>query len=287
VVTNASGTILEDCDYFPYGGSGCSPSSINNYLFTGKERDSESGLDNFGARYDSSQYGRFMSPDDPFSDQEAEDPQTWNLYSFVLNNPLKFVDANGHDHCSGARGDDSDACTANKGTWVIGNEPKQSQTSNQTDRQWGYLKGAGNLGIWALNGNPPFMFHPIRPLQPTNSSQSAGMNQFDLDMQLTMIGELDIAEFGELSGILRDAAAGKGNFGLGEATAQQASDLGKAWVGPNAKVASDGKTLVSADGRRVYRPPTFKPSLGKVQANFEQKAVRGGPPVSNGHLDIK
>jgi RHS repeat-associated protein len=31
--------------------------------FTGKERDSESGLDNFGARYDSSQYGRFMSPD--------------------------------------------------------------------------------------------------------------------------------------------------------------------------------------------------------------------------------
>jgi RHS repeat-associated protein len=33
------------------------------YKFTGKERDSESGLDNFGARYDSSQYGRFMTPD--------------------------------------------------------------------------------------------------------------------------------------------------------------------------------------------------------------------------------
>src|SRR6202030_2298977 len=63
VVTNASGTILEDCDYFPYGGSGCVPSSINHYLFTSKERDSESGLDTFGARYNSSQYGRFMTPD--------------------------------------------------------------------------------------------------------------------------------------------------------------------------------------------------------------------------------
>ena len=35
------------------------------HKFTGKERDSESGLDNFGARYDSSQYGRFMTPDEP------------------------------------------------------------------------------------------------------------------------------------------------------------------------------------------------------------------------------
>jgi hypothetical protein len=91
----------------------------------------------------------------------------------------------------------------------------------------------------------------------------------------------------KFSGILRDAATGKGNFGLGEATASEAAELGKAWVGSGARVASDGKTLVSADGLRVYRPPTFKPNLGKVQANFEQKVVSGGQPISNGHLDIK
>jgi len=33
------------------------------YKFTGKERDFESGLDNFGARYMGSILGRFMSPD--------------------------------------------------------------------------------------------------------------------------------------------------------------------------------------------------------------------------------
>ena len=95
VVTNASGTILEDCDYFPYGGSGCVPSSVNNYLFTGKERDSESGLDNFGARYDSSQYGRFMTPDPMLNSGRPNNPQTWNRYAYALNNPIIVTDPTG------------------------------------------------------------------------------------------------------------------------------------------------------------------------------------------------
>src|SRR5437879_49599 len=82
----------------------------------------------------------------------------------------------------------------------------------------------------------------------------------------------------KLSGILREAAAGKGNFGLGAATAEEAAELGAAWVGDGARVASDGKSLVSADGLRVYRPPSYKPSLGKVQANFEQKIVQVEDP---------
>jgi RHS repeat-associated protein len=66
-------------------------------LFTGKERDSESGLDNFGARYDSSQYGRFMSPDPGNYGADLTNPQSWNMYSYVLNNPLNLVDPDGLD----------------------------------------------------------------------------------------------------------------------------------------------------------------------------------------------
>jgi RHS repeat-associated protein len=65
--------------------------------FTGKERDSESGLDNFGARYDSSNLGRFMSPDPYNAGAFLDGPQTWNAYSYVLNNPLNAVDPNGLD----------------------------------------------------------------------------------------------------------------------------------------------------------------------------------------------
>jgi RHS repeat-associated protein len=46
---------------------------------SGKERDSESGLDYFGARYYGSALGRFTSNDEPFADQHPEDAQNWNL----------------------------------------------------------------------------------------------------------------------------------------------------------------------------------------------------------------
>ncbi len=68
---------------------------------TGKERDSESGLDYFGARYYSSNMGRWMSPDwadkpeaVPYS--SLDNPQSLNLYGYVLNNPLSHADADGH-----------------------------------------------------------------------------------------------------------------------------------------------------------------------------------------------
>jgi len=62
---------------------------------SGKQRDSESGLDYFGARYYGSALGRWTSPDKPFADQHPEDPQSWNLYGYVRNNPLRLVDDNG------------------------------------------------------------------------------------------------------------------------------------------------------------------------------------------------
>ncbi|MGH9745326.1 MAG: RHS repeat-associated core domain-containing protein [Candidatus Acidiferrales bacterium] len=66
--------------------------------FTGKERDSESGLDNFGARYDSSSLGRFMSPDPiNLTAKRVVDPQTLNKYAYARNNPLLYVDPTGRD----------------------------------------------------------------------------------------------------------------------------------------------------------------------------------------------
>lgn len=77
-VENATATVCEqDIDYYPYGGveEDYCPKVAQNYKFTGKERDSESGLDNFEARYLGSSLGRFMSPDpmgqNLFQDQRA------------------------------------------------------------------------------------------------------------------------------------------------------------------------------------------------------------------------
>jgi RHS repeat-associated protein len=67
-----------------------------NYPFlTLKERDNETGLDYFLARYYSSTQGRFTSPDDFLNDTRVHDPASWNLYVYVRNNPLKLVDPTG------------------------------------------------------------------------------------------------------------------------------------------------------------------------------------------------
>jgi RHS repeat-associated protein len=72
--------------------------------FTGKEHDNESGLNNFGARYNSSQYGRFMSPD-PLGGKLI-DPQTLNKYSYTRNNPINLTDPTGLHTCR----DDNNQC---------------------------------------------------------------------------------------------------------------------------------------------------------------------------------
>src|SRR5437588_7684878 len=63
--------------------------------FTGKERDNETGLDYFGARYYSSTQGRFTSVDPSRKGVDPANPQSWNGYSYALNNPMAYVDNNG------------------------------------------------------------------------------------------------------------------------------------------------------------------------------------------------
>lgn len=64
--------------------------------FTGKERDAETGLDYFGARYLAGMLGRFVSPDST-AYSKMNNPQSWNLYAYAFNNPLANIDPTGHE----------------------------------------------------------------------------------------------------------------------------------------------------------------------------------------------
>ena len=100
--TDARGVLEEESSMLPFGdqltGDLLYPDS---HHFTGKERDSESGNDYFGARYYASTMGRFLSPDwsakaEPVPYAKLDDPQNLNLYAYVENNPLGRADADGH-----------------------------------------------------------------------------------------------------------------------------------------------------------------------------------------------
>ena len=106
VITDANGNIKSESDYDPWGierrvVDNFVNTSANTYKFTGKERDNETGLDYFGARYYSSAMGRFMTPDwaakavaVPYANYG--NPQSLNLYSYVQNNPTTLGDPDGH-----------------------------------------------------------------------------------------------------------------------------------------------------------------------------------------------
>src|SRR6266850_560385 len=107
VVTDASGNVISRHDYMPFGieiGSGVSGRTTTlgygasdgvRDQFTGQQRDTESGLDYFGARYYSAAQGRFTSADPLMASARPISPQSWNRYSYVLNKPMNLIDPSG------------------------------------------------------------------------------------------------------------------------------------------------------------------------------------------------
>jgi len=102
IVQSGQTTACHDADFDPFGGEHIVTNTCpQNYKFTGKERDAESGLDEFGARYYSSAQGRFASPDwsaspSPVPYADLANPQTLNLCTYAQNNPLTYTDPTGH-----------------------------------------------------------------------------------------------------------------------------------------------------------------------------------------------
>lgn len=92
MITDANGQIVERHDYLPFGEEWQAPSSSERRLYTGKERDRETGFDYFGARYYASTTGRFTGVDPNHINGDIFDPQRWNAFAYARNNPLRFVD---------------------------------------------------------------------------------------------------------------------------------------------------------------------------------------------------
>lgn len=154
LVTDASGNVVSRHDYLPFGEE--IPAGVGGrttgmvYVanpavtqkFTGKERDAETGLDYFGARYLSGVQGRWTSPDEPFADQHPEDPQSWNLYAYVRNNPLAHIDPSG------------EACFAlNKGSAFCGRAAEYGQIDARVSGQTRFFAAASAVSQALANAD--------------------------------------------------------------------------------------------------------------------------------------
>lgn len=92
IVTDLNGNVVEETKYLPFGE--LLQGGDSRYLFTGQEKDKETGLSYYNARYYSSFLRHFTQPDTILPN--IYDPQQLNRYSYVRNNPVKYVDSSGN-----------------------------------------------------------------------------------------------------------------------------------------------------------------------------------------------
>src|SRR5205823_1592478 len=252
LVTDSSGAALRCYDYLPFGeelaagtggrtapcfGNATYPASgpdVVNQKFTGKERDQETGLDWFASRYFSGAQGRFTSPDRPLLGQDRGNPQSWNLYAYGLNNPLRFADPTGHF------AEEADCETRpNDCKPQIKPLPQTTNLGQTTDRIVGGFKGLLTAGLNLLEllpGNHSTIEDLKSKVEPSSENQKFGAEVGGMLGMLLPGGQAE-----EAGGLIEAASSARAGLNLRKALAsdQQVGEIlagaGEIIAGPGAR----------------------------------------------------
>jgi RHS repeat-associated protein len=297
---SSAGAVVSSEDLAPFGEI-FAGGSADPFVFTGKERDSESGNDYFGARYYSSNMGRFLSPDNGV-DQDTENPQSWNLYSYVQNNPLTKTDDDGRSvqicdingNCQTVSDETYNAAQQASNSALNGPSLSSLQnsgsgsgtlTSTSTDANGNTTTTAVGSVQWTPDN--PGIQGPgaIQAFGQIGNQGMAAVNFFGQQMALNVVGGLAGAGVGmafdafkasaAIGEILAKAGSAVGNTSIQVASREAAEQAAKQWVGEGAREIVDrgtGKVVgeISADGTKVAR---YTSADTKGYINLESKTT--------------
>jgi RHS repeat-associated protein len=193
----ANGSFVDPIDHTPFGQVITGDTSAP-YLFTGKERDNESGLDYFGARYYASSMGRWMSPDwsakaEPVPYAKLDDPQSLNLYAYVHNNPVVKSDPDGHFEWQWHVAITFVAGLAT-GHGVVGSAKLALQTANVDFRKGSQHTDAAHTNMHAMEGIKPdkTLQTPTEARQGTRDTVANAMKNGDTPEALRAVQDLAV-----------------------------------------------------------------------------------------------
>ena len=166
VVTDASGAVIAEMRYTPYGetrsAAGTSPT---DYLYTSQRQEAGLGLYFYNARWYDPALARFAQADTIVP--STGNPQAWDRYAYGLNNPSRYTDPTGHVACVGNNFDDGPQCFTSKYLWAWGITTIGSSAYDSTLTRAAALSGEklSNLGKQAnfaifgeLKGDPQSVF---------------------------------------------------------------------------------------------------------------------------------
>ena len=285
-VTGASQGVLTRHDYLPFGEEigaalggrdqidGYTASRLDGptQKFTGKERDNESGLDYFNARYFSGAGGRFTSIDPENAGADPEDPQTWNAYAYVGNNPLNLVDPDGkaagaaiaacvaHPGCRGAAGAVVGAGVS-VFTYAVGNFFTGGEVT------WSGVVGAATRG--AITGGSAALTGTV--VNPgTAAVIGAGANVIGGEADRTISGQET-----ETSDVLADFVVGAGGLVPSSAGSHVAKQITQKAFDTAEQAATTASSVFSGYGKQM---------INEVKTNQARQNVVGyvaGEGVTN------
>ncbi len=232
LITDQNGNVVSRHDFAPFGeeipanqvGRDAHFGPYNdtvNQQFTAKERDPESGLDYFGARYYGSALGRFTSPDEPFESQRYENPQTLNLYAYVRNNPLALTDPDGHRYqvCINNQ-------TGGQSCVTLNDDQYQSLYNKQNGQQGIGLPGGPSGGNITCGGSTcGSVSYTEDSLQ--NESASIGFGIFGGKVAEAVIGKVSSEIAGIFGKTAVETTTGRAASGFGDLTSQEVVQIQK------------------------------------------------------------
>jgi RHS repeat-associated protein/uncharacterized repeat protein (TIGR01451 family) len=168
VVTDASGNVAGEQRYTPFGETRTSTGSMfTDHLYTGQRQMADIGLYHYGARFYSAKLGRFISPDSLVPG--GGNPQAYNRYSYVLNNPILFNDPTGHKQACGTNGEDACPSHGYKTSSTSTSSGLVVDTGNGKRRNGGAVDDSGDEASAPVTPAAPPVIPPVIPPAPDPS----------------------------------------------------------------------------------------------------------------------
>jgi RHS repeat-associated protein len=255
--------------------------------FTSKERDVETGLDYFGARYYSSLQGRFTSADPLMASGRASVPQSWNRYSIVLNNPSKLIDPNGLE--------DNDP-----------QEPKKKEDRKPTKTALPKVTVTTSTDPRGANGTEPKVNVPlpdgdyatgiIAPLTITVTDESGeplkGLTITETNKVIEAEPELPFMEntktvTTDSNGSFTDLVYGNATITSEPVSGEAAAKIIKNQRENRSRVVTE-QTLTIADGQEVIATAVYRRTFTNLdnKGNLRSPTNKLGRPVNNFSMSV-